>query len=1012
MRKIAACVVAAVFCTTAWGQGTLLGTYRDSCKRLSSMIEERTGVRTDLKLRTLMRRSEVIDYYFTSTIGDIPWRSEDIPWLSKVLQSFAPEKYKGYRTGTVYCGKLPIRSLIINPISYDGKPVASKWTTTDPRITTRNNFVYNPKETHYGKGLSGRCIALWHSHGRYYDEHSDMWCWQRPPLFTTVEDLYTQSYVLPFLIPMLENAGAYVLTPRERDTQEWEVIADNDESFSHTREGMTRRLGEYQESGTWKDAGTGFADVKEIYTGNDNPFTEGTARSIACVRQHGGNAAATWTADIPERGRYAVYISYKSLENSTSAAHYTVQHAGGTTDFIVDQRKGGGTWIYLGTFEFLKGKSGQVVLDNGTYKGLPFHSGRVVSADAVRFGGGIGKIARGRTNRSKEEYTTSGLPSYMEGALYWMQWAGADSTVTRSHEGDYTNDYAGRGAWVSMMSASSRSNPKAEGKGIPVDLSLAFHSDAGMTPNDSTIGTLGIYTLYCNGSRKLPDGEDRMTCRMLTDNVQSQIVSDIRTDFDSTWRRRGIADRSYSESRTTSVPAMILELLSHQNFADMKYGLDPAFRFTVSRAVYKGILKYLSSRYGCHYAVQPLPVNSMSVSLSDGNKAKIMWKPTSDPIEPTAMPEGYILYTKVDDGAYDTGKIIKDAIPTDDWCNTEVQIWPGHIYEFKVAAYNSGGKSFTGESVAVGIPKNRNLAKTALVVNNFDRVAPPSWYDSPEYAGFDEVKDGGVPYMYDISRIGSMYLWQRNVPWTSDYTPGFGASFLNDAGKITAGNTFDYAAIHGKALMKYGYSFSSCSAKAFADRPALAEGSGLIDIICGKQGSTPRGKKGLVYQVFPSGLQKAIKDMAESGTDIIVSGANIGTDLWDCIYPVKPDSVYQAEAQKFAKEVLGYQYAGGNATKTSNVIRADRNANGIEPFSFNMSRNSSIYCIEAADGIVPSGRSSHAFLRYEDSGIPCGIFNDGESYRSASISFPIEVIDSEKAIEKLIETIVAYFDKP
>ena len=44
-------------------------------------------------------------------------------------------------------------------------------------------------------------------------------------------------------------------------------------------------------------------------------------------------------------------------------------------------------------------------------------------------------------------------------------------------------------------------NPsKKPGKGIPVDLSLGFHSDAGITPNDSIVGTLAIYTLRSEGS--------------------------------------------------------------------------------------------------------------------------------------------------------------------------------------------------------------------------------------------------------------------------------------------------------------------------------------------------------------------------------------------------------------------------------------------------------------------------------------------------------------------------------
>lgn len=47
-------------------------------------------------------------------------------------------------------------------------------------------------------------------------------------LFGTVEDLYTQSYVLPLLVPMLENAGAYVMIPRERDLSVHELIIDRD----------------------------------------------------------------------------------------------------------------------------------------------------------------------------------------------------------------------------------------------------------------------------------------------------------------------------------------------------------------------------------------------------------------------------------------------------------------------------------------------------------------------------------------------------------------------------------------------------------------------------------------------------------------------------------------------------------------------------------------------------------------------------------------------------------------
>ena len=74
------------------------------------------------------------------------------------------------------------------------------------------------------KGLQNRHIALWASHGRYFDSKKQTWKWQRPAMFGTTEDLFTQTIVVPYLIPMLEKAGANVFTPRERDWQTNEII--------------------------------------------------------------------------------------------------------------------------------------------------------------------------------------------------------------------------------------------------------------------------------------------------------------------------------------------------------------------------------------------------------------------------------------------------------------------------------------------------------------------------------------------------------------------------------------------------------------------------------------------------------------------------------------------------------------------------------------------------------------------------------------------------------------------
>ena len=120
-------------------------------------------------------------------------------------------------------------------------------------MTISLNTVAQSKKTNWGKaeykgkqwvenvsrpneitnGLSGRHFSIWASHGHYYDENKGKWKWQRPNLFGTTEDLFTQTIVIPFLFPMLENAGAVVVSPRERDWQKNEIIVDKDNRTSY-----------------------------------------------------------------------------------------------------------------------------------------------------------------------------------------------------------------------------------------------------------------------------------------------------------------------------------------------------------------------------------------------------------------------------------------------------------------------------------------------------------------------------------------------------------------------------------------------------------------------------------------------------------------------------------------------------------------------------------------------------------------------------------------------------------
>lgn len=1000
-----------VLCVGAFAQSAIVKDFQPACDSLDVLIRENRDVKGKLRLKSIMKRGKVLDFYFTESLGDYPWREGEPEWFRRQLKSLFPEKYRNYSVGAIYSKRTALDRLVTSELGFDGRPRVTSISVEEPDRPDR--LVTELGADAFDKGLSGRNIALWQSHGRYFDASAGRWIWQRPCLFQTVEDMFTQSFVLPYLVPMLENAGAYVLLPRERDIQRNEVIADFD--VIDKAYGVSY----YKETGKWTDAGAGFAALKSVYTGVENPFTTGSARKADCVMAGSkGEAEAIWRPEIPERGEYAVYISYKSLPESTSKAHYTVHHLGGSSEFIVNQKIGGGTWIYLGTFEFGKGSDGYVTLSNVAPSGYEREKGSIVTADAVRFGGGMGNIAR-KSKGSEEDPVTSGMPRSAEGARYWLQWAGVPSEIFSQNESedDYRDDFMSRGDWVEWISRGSDMNPsKKPGAGIPIDLSFGFHSDAGVTPNDSIVGTLAIYTLRSEGKEKLPDGESRMTSREFADLVQSQIVNDIQASYNPEWSRRCIWDRSYRESRTPSSPAMLLELLSHQNFADMKYGLDPEFRFTVSRAIYKGMLKYMSNRYGIPYAVQPLPVGYMGVSLNDSGKAEICWKETSDPMEPTAAAKGYILYTRIDDGGFDKGRKIEAKAGRDGFISTQVDIKPGRIYSFRVAAYNDGGISFPSETLSTGIPAKKKSGRKILIVNNFDRISGPAFIDTPEYAGFRNDLDSGVPHIRDIAYIGEMYQFRRNAEYVSNDNPGFGASYDDYAGKTVAGNTSDYPYIHGKAILKAGYTFFSCSNETFVSDTTFRNRAWSTDIICGKQVTTVTGSDARnKFTVFSPEMQTAIREYTGKGGNLLVSGAHIATDIWDQVYPVQIDSAFRAESKTFAREILGYRWVRNYAGKDGSVryVKSTRiGSRKGKAFRFHNSINEECYCVETPDGIAPSSaKTGSTFLRYADTDISAGVCYEGKGYRTVCIGFPLETLKEEKNIDNLINTTLDFFNR-
>lgn len=991
------------FTNTIESQNNLKEGVKPSADSIQKIFQTKAKVLSKIKLESISLVKNNLSVIYSSGLSEYPILQEDILKIRNIIRYYLPAEYKDYKIA-VYSGEYLLNDLII-PTEFSNTKPKREFKKEKTLIEREKYPIVKSiqKKIEFNKGLSGKNLAIWQSHGRYYEQKLLRWEWQRARIFQTVEDLYTQSYVLPYLVPMLENSGATVFLPRERDTQLNEIIVDNDNPKSGFKTENGKNL--------WGSSIiSGFSNPKEVYTQGENPFKMGTAQSVIVTSKE-DISFAEWKPNFPETGEYAIYISYLSFPNSSTKAQYTVYHAGGISEFHVNQQMGGGTWVYLGKFYFKKGtgEDGRVLLSNASDE-----KNRIVTADAIKFGGGFGNIARSpsqgevltnRPSSSQEEVkkveifsdvepSTSGYPRFTEGARYWLQWAGMNDTIYSPNNGlnDYNDDYMSRGRWVNALSGGSSVNPKVEGYKIPINLAFAFHTDAGTTKDSSLVGTLGIYTTLSENKRSYPNGENRILGRYLADIIQSQIVNDLKSNYTSNWPRRGLWDKSYSESRTPNIPTMLLELLSHQNFADMQYGLDPNFRFTVSRSIYKGMLKFLAKKYNFEYQVQPLPVKSIYSKLK-GDTLEISWRPVDDPLESTATAEKYIVYTKVGNGFFDAGTIVKKN-------SFKKTLSKDLMYSFKVTACNSGGESFPSEEISAY--KSSLEEGKVLIINGFTRISGPLSYGINDSirAGFDNRLDPGVAYKKDIAFTGEQYEFRREIPWMDDDSPGFGSSRSNYEGTVLAGNTFNYAEVHGEAFALNNYTFVSSSREAFESGEYKKEEYDLIDIIMGNQLSIKQ-KNSIIFPVFTDRLLDNIKHHTANGGGILISGSNIATDIWDNLD--NNDTVI-----KNIKEIFKYQWRTNQASITGVVNTSPTKFKLEGTYIFSTQYNKNIYPVASPDGIEPLGDNATTIFRYADTNISAGTAYVGD-YTVVALGFPIESIDSQKGINDLINNLLKIY---
>ena len=524
-----------------------------------------------------------------------------------------------------------------------------------------------------------------------------------------------------------------------------------------------------------------------------------------------------------------------------------------------------------------------------------------------------------------------------------------------------------------------------EGKNVPIELSLALHSDAGYNRDGkSTWGTLSICTTDFNDGM-LNSGVSRMASKDFARALRDNLVTDISAIYGE-FGKRYLWDRNYSETRLPEVPSAILEMLSHQSFPDMRIAQDPMGKFAIARSIYKTILRYINSNHDKPYVVQPLAPKNFSVELDD-NFANLSWTPQLDSIEPSARPTRYIVYKAEGKGGFDNGTVVRRP-------NCQIKMEPGKLYSFKVAALNAGGESFPTETLSALY--NPTATKSVLVVNNFHRLASPQVEDNDSIQGFDFDKDPGVSYgltagwsgkqtSFDINRMGQ------------ETTNGLGYCGNEMIGKFVAGNDFNYVVSHARSIaLANKYNIASCSSEAVANGKVRMENYQAVDLINGLERNDGYTRE--YYKTFTPALQKRITYYALSGGKMLISGSYNGSDM-----QTEEEQTFMNDILKVNYEPTGTRFIvqdinpeDSTITERDSIVYTTDSVAGMGmEFNYYSQLNDRHYATTHPEILNPAVQKAFTAMQYT-SGASAAVAYKSSSYRTFVMGFPLECIIDEK----------------
>jgi hypothetical protein len=641
--------------------------------------------------------------------------------------------------------------------------------------------------------LSGVVVFMTGGHGWTANQTDSVWELQRPVLLGMAED-YGNIDQLNYFANFCFNAGATVVPFRPVGWQPLEIVLDNDDpnvSFM----------------GTW----SAMSDVKYFENGVTQSGVAYRTAAAAMVE----DAVARYTPDIQVTDYYPVYTFVIGGPDRVPQT-YRIAHNGGVTEVVVDHRRVGNGWIWLGSYYLVAGEDNWVEISNASAEA------GVVVADAIRWGCGVGDIVR------EGPGTISGYPRDHEAQRYWSEGTlgnnavGFDSILWDVPElEDISDNVRAAAKWAREMNQEPNDLTFERWRRVY----LEFHSNAGGSQR-------GQMTLITNLGGTLNQQNYALT---LSDEFDADMTL-LDGEFEHDWfdRQFPTLTAGYgaisAEATGDEFDATILEVAFHDNMQDAELLRDARFREASARAAMHGIIRFLNSLPDSQVPLAFLPDRPTSFRVEDlgGGDIHLAWTP---PVADGARGDaatGYVIYQS--DNGYGFGDpIVVGNVTSHVISNVPVE----QTRYFRIAATNAGGESMPTEVLAVRRPAAG--VADVVIVNGYDRQ-------------------------------------RRQINALEEFTqPAAYAGQFVERQIARRSNSFDYVVQHAEALAAAGEGFASCSNEAVQlSQVDLGDYAVAVWIF---------GQEAVEDQTLNSTERIKLEDFLLDGGAAFLSGAELAYDL-------------------------------------------------------------------------------------------------------------------------------------